>query len=79
MTTEAIISFVKENNNQYSFDTPIVVRMSPHDRGLRITALQVVAGDLRIYHTEGMTMWEYTNYQVQNSIIQRLKLLKVKL
>ena len=79
MTQAEIISFVKENNNYYSFETPIVVRMSPHDKGIRITALQVVADDLRIYHTEGMTVWEYTNYQVQNSIIQRVKLLKVRL
>lgn len=78
MTKEQIISLVKDNNYTYTFYTPILVKMSPHDKGIRITALQFCSPDLRIYHTEGVTVWDYTNDEVRNSIIQRLKGLKVK-
>lgn len=76
MTEQQIISFVKEHfDGRLNFDEPVVIRLSPHDIGLRAFGIEVSENKLIINQEGGEAHFELASMPVKNSIVQRIKLI----
>jgi hypothetical protein len=78
MTKEIIISFLRTKpKSRLDFETPIKVKLTPHDQAMTINGIYMKEERILITHEDGLTDWDYADEPVKGSIIQRIKLINI--
>jgi hypothetical protein len=68
MTKQEVMILVRKSGGVLSFEKPVEI-----GKAMKITTLQVLGNDLRVYSETGIMIWENASELIRGLIVERLK------